>query len=179
MRKNNDTLKISIIISLLVILMWYFAFNMLHYPKNYESIYIFYAGDVNDYSITDVIKDELNDNNIRSIEIVQSNPNDKIFESKYDLVCFNKCDIAIIPKDVADHTACYTCYEELTNYYGLDTYTQDSIVYGLILNDAIKDKLDNYFTFDNSEYILFVCQNSVNYQDMTNNVSKLMEWIVK
>lgn len=176
--KYKDSIRISILLCIVASLLWIFAFNMLHYPKDYESLYLFYAGSVKDYQINNLMRENLCDESLRNCEIVSANPSDSVFETKYNLVCFNKCDIAILPIDIIKQTACSTCFIELSNNYGLSEFKQEDTTYGLYLSDKMINAFSKYLNFSSKEYVLAICQNSVNYGELTSNAYSLIEWMV-
>jgi len=158
------------------ILLWYFSFNLLYYPKEYESLEVFYAGTINSYSIENDSLKDLKDDNLRKIEVVSCDPTSITFDTKYDVVCLNNCDIAILPIDILDKTECSSCFVALSNSFGLEYYSQEGTNYGLILNN--KDSLKKYFNFTSSDYAIVIVASSVNYGDSSNNSYRLIEWLV-
>lgn len=168
-----------VIAIILSILLWYFAFNLLHYPKNFESLYLFYGGDVKSYSFNSDSLNALKDNNIRKIEIVSENPANSRFEEKYQVVCFNGCDVGLLPVSVLDNTYCAGAFNEIDkSKYDLNVYSQNGKDYGYILSDTNKLNLSKYFIFSDEDYCLVAISSSVNSGEINDNSYKLIDWMI-
>ena len=163
---------------LLFVFIWYFSFNLLHYPKANESLYLFFGGTVKNYSFNDDGLKEMDVEGLRKLEIVSSNPKDSTFDQKYNIVCFNSCDVALLPVSVLEKTACKTAFIELSDNYNLEYYTQEDVNYGLILSDELKESLGKYFVFEEEDYAIVIVAGSVNYGEITNNSFELISWMV-
>lgn len=178
--KYKTSIRISIVIIIITSLLWIFAFNLLHYPKNYESLYLFYAGDVSDYNFNTIVTDSIKDDSLKHVEVIAANPNEQAFDIKYNIVCFNKCDIAILPLTLVENTQCDTCFSEVEDTYDLDLFRQNDVAYGYILNEDTISFMSDYLIFnDNETYVLVILGSSVNNGELTNNNIKLLDWIIQ
>lgn len=180
MNRKNNQFAYNWIYYLLVVIIsiasWVFAFNMYHLPKDYESIKLFYSGTVIDYDFKDKVLD--NFDNIVSFEIQSANPDDNVFKSKYSLVGFNGCDVLLLTLDVIEQTACEEVFVELEDNYGLSYYVQQDKNYGIILSNENKNNLSSYFEFKETDYVITIAASSVNAGDITNNAYDFIKWIL-
>ena len=180
MNKKNNQFAYNWIYYLLVIIIsiasWTFAFNIYHLPKDYESIKMFYSGSVKDYSFKEKVLEHFD--NIVSFEIQSANPEDNVFNSKYSVVGFNGCDVLLLTYEVINQTACEEVFVELNDNYGNDYFVQQNKNYGIILSNDNKNNLSSYFDFKETDYVIAIAASSKNAGDITNNAYDYVKWII-
>lgn len=154
---------------------WIVAFDIYHLPKDYESIKLFYAGNIKDYSFQEIA---LKNNDLVSFELLSSNPADNTFKTKYNVVGFHGSDVLIVDIDVANSTACSEVFVELNDNYGLEFFSQQGANYGLMLTASMKNNLSSYFEFEQKDYVITVSANSVNAGTITNKAFDFVKWMV-
>ena len=160
------------------ILIWYLAFNLRHYPKPHETLRIFYAGEIKEYKLSRLVLENIEDENLQKVELISAKPTDSSFATKYNVVCFTSCDIAIVPVSILEKTACSTAFETLEDKYSHDMFIQEEKTYGVILNDQDIENLGTYFKFLEEDYAIVVISSSVNCGTATNNCYLLLEYLI-
>lgn len=167
---------------------WYFAFNLLHSPKDFESISLFYGGVAEDYSIETDYQQRLEQNGVYKVTLSTSNPLDKTFNTKYSYVGLYNSDLLILPKDVLDNTKCEDCFLNLSTL-PLDAYLsgsyeyyyQENLCYGIVLDENVKTRLSQYFIFTDTDYVIVISALSVNagQEGITNNAYHILKLILE
>ena len=160
------------------ILIWYLAFNLVHFPKSYETLRIFYAGEIKEYSFSRIVLENIDEEHLEKVELVSSKPTDSSFATKYNVVCFTSCDVAIVPISILEQTACSTAYEVLDNKYENESFIQENQIYGIVLNEKNIQDLSPYFHFLDEDYAITVISSSVNCGSITNNCYLLLDFLL-
>lgn len=164
-------------------------FTIFHSPKANESVYIFYGGKVQSYSIERRSVKEIDDAGILLVEISSSLPGDAAFMEKYSVVGLSGCNIIIVPEDIAEQTSLqYTAFEQFCDGAELPLEIASRITYyvrdgknaGIYVEGRLKEKLAEYFEFDElKRYVMFsdfadfnASQNHEGY-----SVARLIRWL--
>ena len=164
-----------VVVVILAISVWFYAFKLYHLPKKYEKLEIFFGGTVNDYSFEKDALEKLQDEGVLKVSISSIATSDKAFANKYDIVGLNNSDIVLVPLSIATKTACSLTFIELDDDYNCPYFTQEGKNYGLIIN---KDLLSKYFIFDNEDYVIMINGGSVNAGSITSTAYSLVKWMV-
>ena len=159
---------------------WVTAFRIYHAPTPQQSLYIFFGGNVADYSWENDVTDKLSADGVKLTKLVSANPNDRVFLEKYNSVGLNSCDVIIVPLSVAENTGCYMTFVPVSQTFGCDVFSQDGVDYGLYLPEQSKTLLLKYFDFCAEPYVVFVSATSLNGGGdcPTDNAWKLVELLI-
>ena len=169
---RSEWLKYLIVIVLSVGI-WAFAFGMYHAPRAYEKISLFFAGNVKNYMFENLAEERFGD--LRQVSIVSSDPADKTFVHKYELVAFNDSDVVIVPESIAAQTYCEESFIEMTVEGEL--YYQEGIAYGVYLPASAQTALGEYFAFTEERYVVMIPGSSVNGGYLTDHAIAFTEWL--
>lgn len=171
---------IYLLVAILSVFAWSFAFRVYHSPKPYESLYIFVGADVKDRSFESLAKSVLSSDGVELVEVRSAQPNDVVFSQKYGVVGLNNCDVVIVPQSVASSTHCEAYFVEWHISCGLSEFSQQSKPYGVVLENEQKAKLSKYFEFTEENYVVAIPSSSVNSGEdaLTDNSVKFVQWLV-
>lgn len=172
-----------LIVAVLSVVVWVFAFGMYHAPQAYEKISVFFAGNVKDYSFEKVAADAFEE--LRKVELSSADPNANTFAHKYELVAFNGSDIVILPESVAAGTLCNGSFVVQEPCGEMFTQTEKDInggdvevAYGVYLPEEALAALGKYFTFGNERYVVLIPGSSLNAGTLTRHAFDFEKWLV-
>lgn len=163
--------------ALLAIVFWRGAFGLLHRYKFYEKVELFVAASLEDTSLSKVIREQMDDEPLKSFEINQALPNDHTFLPKLHNVGYNYSDLLILPSSVYENILCDEVFLEINNSLIDDyldeektLYKYNDLNYGfLIRNPNQTSWLDDFINFDIEEsYYLFISGASKNIGNLGN-----------
>lgn len=166
-------------------------FSLLHSPKPNESVYVFFAGKVQSYSLERDSVREIADDGVTFVEISSAMPKDTAFMQKYSVVGLTQCNIIIVPLDIAEQTDVKnTDFEEFCGGAELPAQIADRVNFfarngknvGIRVDGLLKSKLEEYFVFDASaDYIMFATRADFGGvpQDEGYAVGKFLEWLLE
>ena len=165
-------------------------FNLFHAPKSSESIYIFFAGKVRDYSLETRSISEIADEGVKLCEISSALPADTVFPEKYRVVGLIGSNILIVPLETAEQTALAgTEFEKFCGGAELPGKLSDSLEFfvrdgknaGVFIDGALKEKLDPYFEFEERQkYVMMVSYAGFEGQRGSEGyaVAAFIEWLL-
>ena len=142
-RLHYDWIK-YVAVTIVAVILWYFIFTLFNAPAPTETINVFFAGKVKDYSVKKIALGEMKTYGVRAIEITSCEPNDNAFKTKYSVVALNGSDVVIVPESVASETDCAATFTEIADE---NAYSQGGKGYGRYLTDEAKEALSAYFSF--------------------------------
>lgn len=160
-----------LLVVILSIFLWSFAFNLYHKPNEEETLRIFYSGEIKE-SIEDDLLDVYIEDGINFVDTDYMDTSSIIFNEKYNLVALTISEIVIVKKSVAELTYLEDSFMKLDDNYGLTYLVQEGNNYGLVINSNVKNKLDKYFIFSDDEYVILFS----NTLDI-NIITKFMNWV--
>ena len=169
-----------VVVAILSIAIWIWAFGMYHAPKDTETIALFYAGNVQDYAFESEAKDAFD--YLKSVEVSSANPDGDAynFKQKYQVVALMASDVVIVPERIAKDTDCKVVFTELEGIDGKPFIPQDvDQAYGVYLPDHARDRLRRFFVFKDEPYVVCAVAASVNSGKETDHSMRFIEWLVK
>ena len=160
------------------VVVWYLAFGLFNAPAPTETIDVFFAGTVKDYSIAEQGQKAMETSGVKLVEIISCSPSDEVFSTKYSVVGVNACDVVVVPVSVADKTDCKNTFLKLEGFS--DTYLQEGEAYGVILSETTRSALSAYFDFGAEDYVVFVVASSKNAvgDALAGNATAFLRWLV-
>jgi len=172
-------LPLYVAVTILSVVSWYFAFNLYHAPKDVETVKLFFAGRVEDYSFAELSANECRADGVNFVEISSCHPSDGVFATKYGLVGMS-CDVLLVPLSVANTTKCEGAFKQLAQGAFGETFEQEGKRYGLFLPEQAQADLAKFFAFSDERYVLFVSATSPNGGEgcATDIAVKYVEWMV-
>ena len=171
----NDWLK-YVVVAILSIALWIWAFGIYHAPKETEEIELFYAGAVRDYTFEDVAAKAFDA--LKKVSVNSAYPESgNAFDQKYSLVALTASDVVLVPESVAKETDCKRAFLEI-NGIG-EPFVQEGVEYGVYLSPEAKESLGAYFVFGEERYVAFAVAASVNSGQLTNLSVEFIEWLVR
>ena len=171
----SDWVKYLIVVLISVVL-WMWAFGAYHAPKKTEKLEIFFAGSMKNYAVESLAAEALE--GVKKVSVSSENPRTGVtFEQKYTYVAATTSDVVIVPKEVATETDCEHSFEILTGTFD-NPYEVGGVQYGVYLSEERKAALSEYFDFEYDEYVVFAVASSVNSGQLTNHSFELIEWLV-
>ena len=158
--------------------MWYFAFGLFNAPAPTETVRIFFAGKVLDYSIEKEAVEKMSVSGVRLVEINSCPTSDAMFYTKYQTVGLNGCDVVIAPESVIDDTDCNDSFVILEGFE--NEYLRDGKAYGVILEKSVLTALSGHFSFTDEPYVVLITASSVNggKDALTDNAVVFLRWLV-
>ena len=144
-----------IVSSLLVVFGLYFIFNVTHRLPNYKTLTLFVSGEMKDSKkLREDLIEKYQDNELKSVSIISSEPNDLNYNSKLTIPGVNSADILIIPVSHLRSIVVAAFALELTDdlivsyYPGFSFFQEDNVNYGIKLD---KEKVTDYMTLPSEE----------------------------
>lgn len=182
-KRSSYDVPFYILVVFLSIIVWTASFNLLHYPKSNECVYLFYAGTVKDYSIESEFKDSVESKELRKVSIMSCDTSINAFETKYQAMGLSKCDLCLVPYSVMETTYCEDSYLPISSYSvnvpeNEELFIQEEVSYGIVINDITRAKLSNYFNLTEEDYVLGICASSVNAGEATTFAYDMLMWIL-
>ena len=172
-----------LIVAVLSVAIWVFAFGMYHAPQAYEKISVFFAGTVKDYTFERMAANAFD--SLRKVEIASADPNANTFAHKYELVAFNGSDVVILPESIAAGTLCNgsfveqePCGEMFTQAEMDADGNEIEVAYGVYLPEAALAALGKYFAFGEERYVVLIPGSSLNAGTLTRHAFEFEEWLV-
>lgn len=173
----SDWLK-YLVVAVVVVFLWVWAFDLYHDPKDTEKISLFFAGEVKSASdFEESAKKEFP--YLKSVGVSSAHPDTgNAFKQKYSSVALVYADVVIVTETVAGQTKCSTFFTEWSG--SGEPYVQEEHTYGAYLSEEATEKLSAYFIFNASErYVVFAVAASVNAGEKTDHAIQFMEWLLK
>ena len=157
---------------------WSLAFGLYNAPAPTETINLFFAGTVNDYSLQDEGVTALKEKGVKVVQISSCDVGDNMFSTKYSVVGLNGCDVVIVPESVANETSCAQTFTPISGIG--EEYSQDGVSYGVYLSEKNVAALGAYFEFANERYVAFAVASSVNAGEdgLTDNAVTFIRWLL-
>ena len=165
-----------VVVVILSVALWIWAFGLYHAPKDIEKIELFFAGEVRDFAFEKDAADAFEE--LKSVEISYADPSLGVaFEQKYSVVAMTVSDVVLVPESIANVTECKRAFVPI---YGLgEPFVQEDVAYGVYLSDAAKTRLGAYFKFREERYVAFAPAASVNAGKKTDHSIRFIEWLVR
>ena len=171
----TDWIKYLLVV-ILAIVLWMWAFGAYHAPKKTEKLEVFFAGSVKSYAFQDVAADAID--GVKKVSISSEKPEmGLVFKQKYVNVAQTSSDVVIVPEEVAKDTECKYAFEVLEGIKG-EPFVQEGVQYGVYLPEESLLTLSEYFELDYGRYVIFAVAASVNSGQLTNHSFELIEWLV-
>lgn len=169
-----------LLVVLAAVLLWTAAFQIWHAPTPTESLYIFVGGHVPDNGFRDEMQARFAEDGVKLVHVASINPGDSAFATKYAAQGLNNCDVILVPRSVAEKTACEEAFAPPPDLFGCEGFEQEGRVYGICLPHSAKLALLRHFELTDEAYILFVSAASPNGGEgcATSNAWKTVEWLV-
>ena len=167
-----------LVVALLSIALWIWAFGLYHAPKATEKIELFFVGDVKNYSFEKDAAEAFD--YLKKVEVSSANPNMGVaFEQKYSVVGMTASDVMLVPESIAVNTDCKRAFDVLQVTVG-ESFIQEGVAYGVYLSEGAMQRLSNYFRFvDGERYVAFAPASSVNAGGATDHSFRFIEWLVR
>lgn len=156
---------IYLICPIILSILFYFAFNIYHLPSSYEKINIFVGSTLIDDSFKDEIKEDINKDSLKQINISSLSPNQNRFEEKLEVVGLHNCDLLILDKNTIDNMLDIEQYfliidEQLSLYHQQGFYLFNNNKYGYDISSS--SLFDKYISKEYQYYYLLININSKN-----------------
>ena len=165
-----------VVVVILSVALWIWAFGLYHAPKKTEKIQLFFAGDVTDFSFEKVAADAFEE--LKSVEISYADPSLGVaFEQKYSKVALSVSDVVLVPESIAEQTECKRAFAVIEGIG--ESFIQEEVAYGVYLSDEAKLRLGKYFKFREERYVAFAPAASVNAGKKTDHSIQFIEWLVR
>ena len=165
-----------VVVILLSVAIWIWAFGLYHAPKATEKIALLFAGEVRDFAFEKDSADAFEE--VKLVEVSYADPSLGVaFEQKYSVVALSVSDVVLVPESIAMQTECKRAFAELPDIE--DPFVQEGITYGSYLSDAAKERLSKYFKFREERYVAFASAASVNAGKKTDHSIRFIEWLVR
>ena len=165
-----------VVVVILSVALWIWAFGLYHAPKETEKIELFYAGEVRDFAFEKEAADAFDE--LKSVEISYADPSMGIaFEQKYSVVALSVSDVVLVPESVANVTDCKRAFVEISGIG--EPFVQEGKSYGVYLSDVAKKRLGAYFKFREERYVAFAPAASVNAGKKTDHSIGFIEWLAR
>jgi len=165
-----------VVVVILSVALWIWAFGLYHAPKENEKIELFFAGEVRDFAFEKEAADAFDE--LRSVEISYADPSLSVaFEQKYSVVAMTVSDVVLVPESIATVTECKRAFVPISGIG--EAFMQEDIAYGVYLSDAAKARLGAYFKFREERYVAFAPASSVNAGKETDHSLRFIEWLVR
>ena len=165
-----------VVVVILSVALWIWAFGLYHAPKDTEKIKLFFAGEVRDFAFEKVAADAFDE--LKAVEISYADPSLGVaFEQKYSVVALSVSDVVVVPESVAHDTACKRAFTPISEIG--EPFVQEEVAYGVYLSDEAKARLGAYFKFREERYVAFAPAASVNAGKKTDHSMKFIEWLAR
>ena len=155
-----------ILAALLVSVLLYFVFGLTHKIPEYKTLTLFVSGNVVDQKkFEGDLLEKYKDNDLKSVSCISADPKDSTYNARLTVPGYNSADVLIIPTSKLDSVnvsafALDLSDELISSYYPNYTfYSQDDVKYGIKLD---KDKVKDYFTFNDETFYLLLNGKSKN-----------------
>ena len=168
-----------VVVLILSVALWVWAFGMFHAPSDIEKIEVFFAGEVKNYSFEKDAADAFD--SLKSVQLRAVSPQmGTSFNQKYTMVGLASSDVVIVPESVAEKTDCASVFLPLQGFG--ESFCQgegeNTVAYGVYLSDAVIARLSPYFVFEEGRYVVFAVASSVNAGKITDHSIRFIEWLV-
>ena len=165
-----------VVVLILAVALWVWAFGMYHAPKKTERIELFFAGEVRDFAFEKDAADAFEE--LKVVEVSYGDPSLGVaFEQKYSVVALSISDVVLVPESIAKQTECKRAFAEISDVG--ESFIQEGIAYGVYLSDGAKERLSRYFKFREERYVAFATAASENAGKTTDHSIRFIEWLVR
>lgn len=171
--KKNILLYFAIIS--IVLLLVSSIFNIKNKLQPQDKFNIFVAGSItNEEKLKENIKAYNND--IKEINIFSMLPNDLYFNMYFSTTGIIDSDILIIPKNALSDIKVAECFYESKS---ADSYIYNNKSYGYLIHSEAYSNgfFDEFITYNDDEYYMFISLGTIHYGKKDNFINKLLEVI--
>lgn len=173
-----------LVVAILAVVVWMWAFDLYHEPKDTEKIELFFSGEVRS---ADAFERSARAEfpYLKSVGVSYAYPdagNGNAFKQKYGEIALLYADVVIITETVANQTQGEVFFAEWTGEGEpyLQGKEEEKIAYGAYLSEEAMAKLSAYFVFNVSErYVVCAVAASVNAGEETDHAIRFIEWLLR